>query len=223
MPSQGPMTVVLHSGGLDSTVCLLLAREAGPDILSLGIDHGQRNRIELEYARNQCERWAVPRRVLRVEWDKPSRPLPTDRSVEEIRQGGVSPAFLPGRNLVFLALACAQASSLGAQEVWIGINSIDYSGYPDCRPTFLDAFKRISTDAFPGGPTVKAPLLTKTKPEIATEALRLGLKRGETWSCYTPTFSLEGLTPCGRCDACVLHDYAWREALTTQRSAYKTS
>ena len=93
--------IVLHSGGLDSTLCLLLAREADREVVSLGVDYGQRHRIEMEFALAQCQRFGVQRRVLRVEWDKPVRPIPAGRSPEKIR-AEVSPAFLPGRNVVFL-------------------------------------------------------------------------------------------------------------------------
>lgn len=202
--------VVLHSGGLDSTLCLLLAREKGRDVLSLGIDYGQRHRIELEYALAQCRRYGVERRVLRVEWDKPVRDIPTGRSLDEIRSG-ISPAFLPARNAVFLTLACAEATGIEAGEVWIGVNAVDFSGYPDCRPEFIDAFKTMINAAVPGGPQVVAPLIEKSKPAIAAEAKRLGLAPGDTWSCYQPRFTSQGISPCGQCDACILHNHAWQE------------
>jgi len=135
-----------------------MAKEAGHDVLSLGIDYGQRHRIELEYAFAQCRRYGIERRVLRVEWDKPVRNVPTGRSLDEIRSG-VSPAFLPARNAVFLTLACAMASGVGAEEVWIGVNAVDFSGYPDCRPEFIDSFRTMMNFAVPGGPQVVAPLI----------------------------------------------------------------
>jgi 7-cyano-7-deazaguanine synthase len=203
--------IILHSGGLDSTLCLLLAREASRDVLSLGIDYGQRHRIELEYAMAQCHRFGVERRVLRVEWDKPVRDIPVGRSLDEIKSG-VSPAFLPARNAVFLTLACAEAAGINAEEVWIGVNSIDFSGYPDCRPEFIDSFRNMIKVATPTGPQVIAPLIKMSKPEIATEAKRLGLAPGDTWSCYQPQFTNQGISPCGQCDACILHNHAWQEA-----------
>jgi 7-cyano-7-deazaguanine synthase len=202
--------VVLHSGGLDSTVCLYKAIRHGREVLSLGVDYGQRHRIELDYAASQCSRIGVPRRVIRVEWDKPVRVLPEGRTVEEIRSGGTSPAFLPGRNAIFLVLAAAEAAGTGAAEVWVGVNSRDFSGYPDCRPEFVDAFQRMLDAAIPDGPKVVAPLLSMTKPEIAGEALKLGLTRRDTWSCYRPVYSDAEARPCERCDACQLHAYAWR-------------
>ena len=202
--------LVLHSGGLDSTLCLLLAKEAGHEVVSLGIDYGQRHHIELEYALAQCRKHGVKRRILRVEWDKPARDIPTGRSLDEIRSG-VSPAFLPARNAVFLTLACAEAAGIGAAEVWIGVNAVDSSGYPDCRPEFVEAFRAMIDAAIPGGPKVVAPLIEMSKPAIAAEARRLGLAPGDTWSCYQPCFTNQGITPCGRCDACILHDHAWQE------------
>ncbi len=204
-------TVVLHSGGLDSTLCILMAKDAGHDVVSLGIDYGQRHRIELEYALAQCRRFGIEHRVLRVEWQKPIREIPTSRSLDEIRSG-VSPAFLPARNAVFLMLACAEATGVGAAEVWIGVNAVDYSGYPDCRPEFIDSFKNMINFAIPGGPQVEAPLINMSKPTIAHKARQLGLVPGDTWSCYQPQFTNQGISPCGQCDACILHNHAWEEA-----------
>ncbi len=200
--------VVLHSGGLDSTVCLLMAQQRGRQVLSLGIDYGQRHHIELDYAIAQCKQFEVERKVLRVGWDKPDRILPSDRSVQELGKT-ISPAFLPARNGVFLMLACAEAAGLGATEIWIGINSINFSGYPDCTPDFIAAFKSMLRIGVPRGPRIVAPLLKKSKPQIARIAGRFGLKPTDTWSCYRPQITESGLSPCGRCDACVLHQYAW--------------
>jgi len=195
----------------------VMAVRAGHEVSSVGIDYGQRHRIELEYAKEQCRKYGVERRVLRVEWDKPARDIPIGRSLEVIR-GGVSPAFLPGRNAVFLALACAEASGIGAAEVWVGVNAVDFSGYPDCRPEFVDAFQVMMSRAIPDGPKIVAPLLHMSKPRIAAEALRVGLAAGDTWSCYRPQFIQQGIVTCGVCDACVLHDHAWKEAASTERS-----
>ena len=200
--------LVLHSGGLDSTVCLYLAKSRGHDVVSLGIDYGQRHRVELEYAADQCSRLGVDRRLIRVAWDKPERTLPTNRKVEEMHRT-VSPAFLPGRNGIFMMLACAEATGLGATEVWIGINSVDFSGYPDCTPDFINSFRQMLRAGMPNGPKLVAPLQNKSKPLIARLAASLGLHQGETWSCYRPKISETGVGPCGVCDACVLHSYAW--------------
>lgn len=208
--------IVLHSGGMDSTVSMLLARERGRDVVSLGIDYGQRAQIELQYAEEICKRFTVPRKVIAVRWDKPERQVPTDRSPEEMPLE-VSSAFVPGRNAVFLCLGCAEAVGIGAGEVWIGINCIDYSGYPDCTEAFVGAFREMVRLTIPDGPEVVTPLLKMSKPEIAREARRLGIEERDTWSCYTPVADGEVVEPCGRCDACVLHRWAWQEAL--KRSA----
>ena len=204
--------VVLHSGGLDSTVCLLLALEKVYEAISLGIDYNQKSRAELQCAARLCDRFNIERKVLKVEWDKPGRYIPMDRTVADIGKG-VSPAFLPGRNVLFLVLGYAEASGIKASEVWIGINSVDYSGYPDCRPEFLQEFQKMISLAMPDGPEVVAPLVSMSKPEIAKEAIRLGIGSNDTWSCYRPIKTSNGFKPCGRCDACVLHNYAWEKAL----------
>ncbi|MDX9972089.1 MAG: 7-cyano-7-deazaguanine synthase QueC [FCB group bacterium] len=208
--------LVLHSGGLDSTVCLLMAMEAGLEVVSLGVDYGQRHRIEMEYAAAQCKRFGVPRQILKIQWEKPVRAMPTGRTLEEMRSG-VSPAFLPGRNAVFLVLACAQAAGVGAGQVWVGVNAIDFSGYPDCRPEFLDAFRAMTNLAIPSGPEIIAPLIAMPKPQIAAEAHRLGLSQFDTWSCYQPSLTEAGLVPCAKCDACILHEHAWDNLPTKLR------
>jgi 7-cyano-7-deazaguanine synthase len=200
--------LVLHSGGLDSTVCMLQALEAAHSVTSLGIRYGQRHEIELRYARSQCERLGVERTEISVEWVKPKRDRPLNRGLDEIRLGPTSSAFLPGRNLVFLALASAHAAGVGAAEVWTGVNHRDSSGYPDCTPEFVDAFRQACRHSHTGTVEIRAPLQDLTKPEIAAEAERLGLRPGETWSCYSPT-GANGDLPCGACDACVLHAFAW--------------
>jgi 7-cyano-7-deazaguanine synthase len=204
--------VILHSGGLDSTSCLLMAKEQGREVLSLGIDYGQRNRIEIEYANAQCKRIGVPRKIIRLEWDKPAVITPVNRTIAEMRRS-VSPAFLPGRNAVFLVVACAEAAGIGANEVWIGVNAVDFSGYPDCRPAFIDAARKMTRLAVPNGPKIRTPLQNMTKPQIARLAFRLGLRRGDVWCCYQPAMTVRGVEPCGKCDACILHEYAWSKGL----------
>lgn len=200
--------LVLHSGGLDSTVCLLLARSRGHRAISLGIDYNQTHSVELSYAAVQCAKYGIERKIIRVSWDKPTRIIPKNRTLAEIRKG-VSSAFLPGRNGVFLMLASAEATGLQADEVWTGINSIDFSGYPDCTPEFINRFRKMLALAIPGAPKLVAPLQRKSKPQIGRIAKRLGLRCEDTWSCYTPQISQHGFIPCGKCDACKLHKYAW--------------
>ena len=203
--------VVLHSGGLDSTLCMLLARKHNRIPRSLGISYGQRQTIEIAYAQKQCERFGFERHLVDVGWDKPAITIPTGRSMEDMR-GGIAPTFLPGRNAVFLAIACAEAAGAEAEEVWIGVNAVDYSGYPDCRGTFLDAFRAMWAEAVPNPPRIVAPLVNLNKPQIAALAKELGLAPGDTWSCYAPDTSGPEPKPCGVCDACILHTHAWAEA-----------
>lgn len=203
--------IVLHSGGLDSTVCLRLAQVAAVEVLSLGIDYGQKHIVEHQYALAQCARFGITRQVLDVKWHKPVLAIPNDRSIDEMR-ASVSPAFLPGRNAVFLCLACAEAAGRNFGEVWIGVNAVDFSGYPDCRPDFISAFQTMIAHAIPGGPKIVAPLINMTKAQIAAKARKLDINKGETWSCYRPQITLVGVEPCHRCDACVLHEHAWKEA-----------
>jgi 7-cyano-7-deazaguanine synthase len=211
-------SVVLHSGGLDSAVCMLLALERDREVISLGVDYGQKHSVELTYAQRQCERFAVERRVVGVRWDKPTRPIPVRRPISEM-SASVSPAFLPGRNIVFLSLACAEAAGLNATEVWIGVNSVDFSGYPDCTAEFVDAYRAAVRAGMQPGPAIVAPLQSMSKKEIAKEAYRLGLRPGDTWSCYQPQPTADGVRPCGVCDACRLHEHAWAEALTEEPQA----
>jgi len=200
--------IILHSGGLDSTVCILQALEKGYEVISLGIDYNQKHKIENQYAYAQCKSLNVERKVIKLEWDKPYKIIPKNRKIEEIRSD-VSVAFLEGRNIVFLALACAEAAGINATEVWIGVNALDFSGYPDCSPVFIDSFRNMLKHGYPGGPKIVASLIDMTKPEIAQEAYRLGIKKGDTWSCYSPKIDEFGVHPCNECDACVLHNYAW--------------
>lgn len=213
MSKPGVKCVVLHSGGLDSTVCLLLAKSKGRTPLSLGIAYGQRHEVEMAYAQAQCARFGVERRVIDVGWTRPAIEIPKDRSVSDMK-AGIAPTFVPGRNAVFLALACAEAAGVGAEEVWLGVNAVDYSGYPDCRESFLQAFRAMWAEAVPNPPRIVAPLVTLTKPEIAALARDLGLAPGETWSCYAPDMSGATPAPCGHCDACLLHNHAWDAAGT---------
>ena len=211
MSSTASRCVVLHSGGLDSSACLLLAQKHGRIPRSLGISYGQRHDVELAYAASLCQRFGIDRHVLEVAWAQPDIHIPKDRSVAEMK-AGIAPTFVPGRNAVFLALACAEAAGIGATEVWLGVNAVDYSGYPDCRETFLQAFRAMWAEAVPNPPRIVAPLVKLTKPAIAALASDLGLKQGDTWSCYAPDLSGPEPAPCGRCDACLLHAHAWAEA-----------
>ena len=200
--------IVLHSGGMDSTTCLFKAKAEGAEVYSLGIDYGQRLAVEMIFAAKQCAALSVPREVISVEWRKPERRIPTNREPPEMR-ASVSHAFLPARNAVFLSLAAAHAAGISAEEVHIGLNCVDFSGYPDCTVEFFDAFRTMMAIANPDGAKIRAPLLELSKPEIAKMAKDLGIGEHDTWSCYQPKVAAGAVTPCLVCDACRLHEYAW--------------
>jgi 7-cyano-7-deazaguanine synthase len=202
--------LVLHSGGMDSTTCLYKAKADGADVFSLGIDYGQRLSIEMLFASKQCDAIGVPREVLTVGWRKPERSIPIDRDPSQMRES-ISPAFLPARNVVLLSLASAHAAGIGADMIYTGLNCVDFSGYPDCTVDFFDAFKSMMMIANPSGPKIEAPLINLSKPEIAKMAKKLGIGRNDTWSCYRPQVKEGTVAPCGVCDACRLHDYAWHD------------
>ncbi len=201
--------LVLHSGGMDSTTCLHMAKAAGAEVFSLGVDYGQRLSVELLFAAKQCAALGVEREVVSVQWRKPNRPIPLGRSLDDMK-ATISPAFLPARNVLLLSVACAHASGLDADEVHTGLNCVEFSGYPDCTVEFLDSFRSMMAVANPGGPRIVAPLLTLSKREIAMRAKAHGVGEHDTWSCYRPTVLDGSVAPCGECDACRLHDHAWR-------------
>lgn len=201
-------TLVLHSGGMDSTTCLYQAKADGEEVTSLGIDYGQRLKVEMLFAEKQCSALGVPRDVVSINWKKPTRPIPEKRSIADMRTT-VSPAFLPGRNSVFLSIALAHAAGIGAQKVYTGLNCIDFSGYPDCTEEFFNAYRSMARIADPAGPSLEAPLLRLSKREIAEKARGLGIGKNDTWSCYQPKIEDGKVVPCTVCDACRLHDHAW--------------
>jgi 7-cyano-7-deazaguanine synthase len=202
--------VVLLSGGLDSMVAAGLAREQGFSLCALTIDYGQRHRRELAAAGVIAERLGVARHVVfPLDLRAFGGSALTDDAILVPKDGvgeTIPATYVPARNLVFLSLTIALAEASGARDIFIGINSLDYSGYPDCRPEFLAAFAetaRLATKTgVEGRPfNLHAPLQTFTKADIAREARRLGLDPGWSWSCYDPT--PEGLA-CGACDSCRL-------------------
>ena len=201
--------LVLHSGGMDSTTCLYRAKAEGAEVLSLGIDYGQKLAVEMVFASRQCAALGIPRDVISVHWNKPERSIPVGRPVSEMSRS-TSAAFLPGRNAVFLSLASAHAAGVAADEIQIGLNSVDFSGYPDCTAEFFEAYRAMLSIAIPNGPQISAPLLTLSKPQIARLARDLGIGEHDTWSCYKPQVVHGGVAPCHECDACRLHDHAWR-------------
>ncbi|WP_245228736.1 7-cyano-7-deazaguanine synthase QueC [Pontixanthobacter sp. CEM42] len=209
--------VVLLSGGLDSMVSAAIAREQGFALSALTIDYGQRHRIEIDSAKRiaeylECERHVVLPLDLRAFGGSA---LTDDIDVPKKGVGDDIPVtYVPARNLVFLALTSAWAEATGSSDIFIGVNALDYSGYPDCRPEFIASFTetaRLGTKAgVEGEPfTIHTPLQDMTKADIASEAARLRLNTGMSWSCYDP--SSDGLA-CGACDSCRLRQKGFAEA-----------
>lgn len=222
MTSPAP-SVVLLSGGLDSCVACAATRAAGRAVHAVSFDYGQRHRTELAAAaRIAAALGCTTHRVVRVDLRAiggsvltDAGPVPKGRSDAAIGQG-IPSTYVPARNTVFLALALGLAETVGADELVIGANAIDYSGYPDCREPFLRAFEALANVATAAGTTgaarfrVAAPLLRLTKAEIVRLGVELGAPLALTTSCYDP--SGDGAAPCGACDACILRRRGFDEA-----------
>ena len=216
MMSKPKLAVVLLSGGMDSMVCAALAREAGFDVLALTIDYSQRHRVELDAARRIAAELARRHVVLPLDLGAfGGSALTDDIAVPKGGMGNSIPVtYVPARNTVFLSVALAWAEAAGARDLFVGVNALDYSGYPDCRPEFVGAFEALANLATKAGVegdcfTVHAPLLHMTKADIAREAARLGLDAGISHSCYDP--AADGAA-CGQCDACRLRARGFEEA-----------
>lgn len=212
--------IVLLSGGLDSATCLLIARGEADEVFALSFDYGQRHGVELDRARRLAERYgAAAHRIVRLDLPAPEGSALTDRSREVPRNAlGAEPipvTYVPARNTLFLAHAVAWGEAIGAGDIYIGANALDYSGYPDCRPEFLEAFERtanLGTKAGVSGALtfrIRAPLLRLTKGKIVARAAALGLDFALTSSCYDPTPRGQ---PCGACDSCLLRAKGFRVA-----------
>jgi 7-cyano-7-deazaguanine synthase len=219
------------SGGLDSATTLAIARSAGFEVYALSVDYGQRHRRELECARQVARALGAVRHTL-VSVDlravggsalTDTLDVPKDRSHEEIGQG-IPVTYVPARNTVLLGLALGYAEVVGAFDIFIGANCLDYSGYPDCRPEFLAQFERLANLATQAGVEgrgtfhVRAPLLQKTKVEIIREGVRLGVDYALTLSCYDP--DSQGRA-CGRCDSCRLRLKGFQEAGLADPGVYQ--
>ena len=214
----GAVALVLLSGGLDSMVVAGLAREAGYRIYALTIDYNQRHRVELEAAARVASALGAERHVvLPVDLSAFGGSALTDSEIAVPKDGvdgSIPPTYVPARNMIFLSLALGWAEASGACDLFIGVNALDYSGYPDCRPEFIAAFEAAATAATKAGVEgqpfrIHTPLIAMSKADIAAEAARLGLDVGLSWSCYDPT--PEG-RPCGLCDSCRLRAKGFAEA-----------
>jgi 7-cyano-7-deazaguanine synthase len=217
MTMQETFAVALISGGLDSMVSAARAKEDGHRLLALSIDYNQRHHVELAAARRIAHTLGAERHIV----------MPLDLAAfggsaltaeiavpKEGVQPGIPVTYVPARNTIFLSLALGWAEAAGARDIYIGVNALDYSGYPDCRPEFIASFEATAELATKAGVEgqpfhVRAPLQHMTKADIVREAVRLGLDPGISWSCYDPA---PGLLHCGRCDSCRLRRKGFEEA-----------
>lgn len=223
--------VVLLSGGLDSTTTLAIARDAGYDTYCMSFRYGQRHTVELQFAEKAAKAFGVKQHVI-VDIDlrifggsalTADIAVPRDRADEEMRDS-IPITYVPARNTIFLSYALAWAEVLGADTIFIGANAIDYSGYPDCRPEYIDAYQRmanLATQVGVEGKTelkIRAPLIDKTKAEIIRIGTALGVDYSLTLSCYDP--DAEG-SACGGCDSCLLRKRGFKEAGLPDPTCYR--
>lgn len=220
-----PVAVVLLSGGLDSMVTAALAQEQGFAVQALTVDYGQRHRIELESARRiagQLNLQGQSEIALDLRAFGGSALTDAIAVPKSGVEDGIPVTYVPARNLVFLALTTACAEAAGSTDVFIGVNALDYSGYPDCRPEFIESFAqtaRLGTKVGVEGGSfvIHAPLQHMTKAQIASECQRLGLDPSWSWSCYDPTTDNRA---CGVCDSCRLRKKGFAEAGIVDSTRY---
>ena len=229
MSSTSSKAVVLASGGLDSTVAAAVAKRDGCRLFLLTISYGQRHRLEIERARQVARALeAADHRVIEIDLRAfggssltSDQPVPRDRSETE-RRSGIPSTYVPARNTIFLSLALAYAETTEADAIYIGANVLDYSGYPDCRPEYLQAFERVARLGTKAGVDgrgieIRAPLLRLSKAEIIRLGVSLGAPLHLTHSCYDPTANGEA---CGRCDSCRIRLEGFKAAGLTDPAAY---
>jgi 7-cyano-7-deazaguanine synthase len=218
--------VALVSGGLDSATVLAIARDRGHRCLALSFDYGQRHRAELEAARRVVTALgAAEHRILAMPIGEFGGSALTDRSIAVPEHGGagIPVTYVPARNTVFLACALGLAEASGASDIFIGVNAVDYSGYPDCRPEFIAAFERMANlatkAAVEGRPIrIHAPLIDLSKADIIRRGIALGVDYAMTVSCYQPD---DAGRACGRCDACRLRREGFKQAGIPDPTRYR--
>lgn len=224
--------MILLSGGLDSTTAFAIARSAGYELYAMSFRYGQRHSMELECASRVAKAMGVEKHLI-VDVDlraiggsalTDQIEVPKERSIEEMASG-IPITYVPARNTIFLSFALAWAEVLGAQDIFIGVNALDYSGYPDCRPEYIEAFETMAGLATKAGVEgrmrleIHTPLIAMTKAEIIKTGLQLGVDYSLTHSCYDPT--AEGLA-CGKCDSCRLRLKGFAEAGVSDPLRYAT-
>jgi 7-cyano-7-deazaguanine synthase len=227
---SGKRAVILLSGGLDSATTAAIARGEGFELYALSFDYGQRHRFELEAAARVVTALGIrEHRTVKIDISQfggsaltTSAAIPKDRS-DEAMQHGIPITYVPARNTVFLALALAYAEVLGAADIFIGVNAVDYSGYPDCRPEFIAAFERVANLATKAGVEgtlqfkIHTPLILLSKADIIRRGVELGVDYSLTHSCYDP--DTRGRA-CGHCDSCLLRRRGFTEAGIADPTTY---
>ena len=228
--SQKKKAVVLVSGGLDSATTLAIAKSAGFDIHAISFDYGQRHHFELEAARRVCESQGVAELVVfKVDTSifrgsalTNDIPVPHNRDESQMADG-IPVTYVPARNTIFLSVGLGLAESVGANDLFIGVNAVDYSGYPDCRPEYIAAYETMANlatrETVEGRMRIKlhTPLINLTKAQTITRGLALGVDYSHTSSCYDPGPAGEA---CGQCDSCQLRMRGFRENHLTDPAVY---
>lgn len=231
MMAQSKKAVVLLSGGLDSATCVAMARDAGFEVYALSFAYGQRHSVELEAADRVAKHLGVIEHktavldlrlfggsALTADID-----VPKDRN-EETMEADIPVTYVPARNTIFLSFAMAYAEVVGAKDIFIGVNALDYSGYPDCRPEFIESFEETANLGTKAGVTederlrIQTPLIDMTKAEIAATGTKLGVDYAMTISCYDPDKTGNA---CGHCDSCLLRKKGFREAGLADPTRYQ--
>lgn len=222
--------VVLSSGGIDSTTAMAIAKDQGFELYSLTFDYGQRHACEIEAAKRVAASLNAGKHlILKLDLGKiggsaltSDRQVPKDRNVSRLSEE-IPATYVPARNTIFLAHALAWAEVIGASDIFIGVSAVDYSGYPDCRPEFIEAFERMAALATKAAVTgeisfkIRTPLMRMTKARIIQKGTSLGIDYALTHSCYDPS---PGGSACGRCDSCLLRRKGFQEAGIPDPTAY---
>jgi len=222
MALERKKAVVLVSGGLDSTTVLSIAKSQNYDIYAITFNYGQRHNSELEAAEKICNHFKVKKHItFKIDLRQfggsaltSEIAVPLDRDESSISSSGIPITYVPARNTVFMSIALSWAETLKAYNIFIGVNAVDYSGYPDCRPEFIKSFQTTANLATKEGAeknnfTINTPLIHLTKKEIILKGIALGVDYGMTTTCYSPPTKFKA---CGRCDACILRLKGFQEA-----------
>ena len=224
---ENKIAVVLVSGGLDSATALAIANSEGYDCYALSFEYGQRHRCELDSARKVVECIGVSEhKIIRLDLSQIGGSALTDPDIDVPTQPGegIPVTYVPARNTIFLSIALGWAEVLGAQDIFIGVNAVDYSGYPDCRPEFIEAFEKVASLATKAGVegnpfTIHTPLIQMTKAEIIIRGVTLGVDYSTTVSCYDPD---ENGLACGVCDSCRIRKEGFVAAGVTDPTRYQS-